>query len=520
MTQVFVRLRLTSTFALSARFKGHRADHWSSKAKKKPKDKALDHFDDFYQSVYGKGWPDIREALLQEKSKYLAVVNNFSDSERVREELESLGAIDLRSIYKVQKELLEEEEFLDEQNGKKRAPGKKQIDREMSSFLSKKQLSELESIYPADSNVEATSLREVEELKAKSLNELDENEGFDLKVTEPLQPVTLKSIESEVEIELDSSRIITPSSGLTLSALQEYIPATKLKGLEDFILESEHYSYYKQGSDFTVTIEKEPSMSIPKHLTMYTFEEMNNSRFKSAKRGSTGVVDYYLLDGGSVLPVLALDLQPGDRILDMCAAPGGKSFCAIQTLFPSLIVMNDVLPKRVKRIHEVIEQCLSALDEWGGRLLITQNDARIIEDKNVFNKILVDVPCTNDRHSLHSDDGNWFKSVYIKERLKLPELQTDILVNALKLVSVGGTVVYATCSLSPVQNDGVVQMALKKAFEEAKVVMVVKDISKGLKPLECLYNFGNYGLKYGHIVIPTMGNNWGPMYFCKMTRVK
>ena len=43
-------------------------------------------------------------------------------------------------------------------------------------------------------------------------------------------------------------------------------------------------------------------------------------------------------------------------------------------------------------------------------------------------QILVDVPCTNDRYSLHNDDGNWFKSTYIKERLKLPELQTDILV--------------------------------------------------------------------------------------------
>lgn len=46
--------------------------------------------------------------------------------------------------------------------------------------------------------------------------------------------------------------------------------------------------------------------------------------------------------------------------------------------------------------------------------------------------------------------------------------------NALKIISVGGTVVYSTCSLSPIQNDGVVGMALKKAWEDTNSIMVVK----------------------------------------------
>jgi 16S rRNA C967 or C1407 C5-methylase (RsmB/RsmF family) len=87
---------------------------------------------------------------------------------------------------------------------------------------------------------------------------------------------------------------------------------------------------------------------------------------------------------------------------------------------------------------------------------------------------LVDVPCTTDRHVLHEDDNNIFKGTRIKERLRLPELQTELLLNALKLVRIGGTVVYSTCSLSPIQNDGVVQLALKKAFEEFNIVTCVK----------------------------------------------
>lgn len=45
-------------------------------------------------------------------------------------------------------------------------------------------------------------------------------------------------------------------------------------------------------------------------------------------------LDYYLMDGGSILPVFALDLKLGDRVLDMCSAPGGKALATLQTLLP------------------------------------------------------------------------------------------------------------------------------------------------------------------------------------------
>ena len=88
-------------------------------------------------------------------------------------------------------------------------------------------------------------------------------------------------------------------------------------------------------------------------------------------------------------------------------------------------------------------------------------------------QILVDVPCTTDRHMLHENDNNIFKPSRMRERLQLPEIQSAILAHALKMIAPGGTVVYSTCSLSPIQNDGVVQMALKKTWEETQSVMVV-----------------------------------------------
>ncbi|XP_043463650.1 5-methylcytosine rRNA methyltransferase NSUN4 [Leptopilina heterotoma] len=502
------RLRSIEILPISVRFKGHSNDHWSKRDNKLGTVRALKHFDDFYKTVYGKSWNDIRKALLQEKSKYVAVVNNFSDNERICTEMECLGAIDLRAIIKVQKEILDES---DKGKSKKRLKelNRKKMQREMDSFISQQQLSELESVYPAETPA-----------GKQSLNELIDEEKFHTTEEEGLKPVSLKSISANAEIEYDTSRIISASSSLSVSSLQEFVPVTKLKGLDDWVLESEHYGYYSKGEDFTISIEEDDSFSIPEQLKLYTFEPHNFSRFRSSKRGTTGVLDYYLMDGGSILPVLALDLQLNDKFLDICAAPGGKSLVAIETLLPAMAVLNDVLPSRVTRIKEVIGTYVSNIGQWQKKIAVTTKDAREIDDMGLFNKILVDVPCTNDRHSLHVNDGNWFRNEYIRERLKLPELQSEILVNALKLVAPGGTVVYSTCSLSPIQNEGVVQMSLMKAFEEANVVAVVKDLSEGLKPFKYLYDFGKEKLKYGHLVIPTMGNNWGPMYFCKIMRIQ
>lgn len=84
------------------------------------------------------------------------------------------------------------------------------------------------------------------------------------------------------------------------------------------------------------------------------------------------------------------------------------------------------------------------------------------------------MPCTTDRHSLKDNENNIFRSNRIKERLKLPELQSELLSCGLKLLKPGGVLVYSTCSLSPIQNDGVVHMALKNICEETSMKFVVK----------------------------------------------
>ncbi|XP_071879065.1 5-methylcytosine rRNA methyltransferase l(2)10685 [Bombus fervidus] len=491
------KLKLKQIVQVSARY-AHEKIHWAKlKKRKMAKDKALEHFNEFYAGVYGDKWPNIRAALLSEESKYMAVVNNFSDAERVQHELELLGAINLRSLYNVQKENVDFFEakrvtrygkLPDKQNSKGITTSENQSEELQTTYSAN---------YPNSLNAETTELVKKDERIPTELKSIDENLN---------------------EVELDTNRIV--NSSVDLAILQEYIPATKIKGSDGWVLESDYYKFYDKANDFQINVEKEFVLPFPEYLYIYAFERENYSRFPNPKKGSTGVSDYYLFDGGSILPVLALDIQFNDIVLDMCAAPGGKALTILQTLMPRVLVANDVTESRIKRLKNVMNQYVSNMCEKENTLTITQQDARAIDENGTYNKILVDVPCTTDRHILHSDDNNIFKPSRIKERLKMPEVQSEILTTALKLVSVGGTVVYSTCSLSPVQNDGVVHVALKRAWEEHNSVMVVKDMTEALLPLRCLYDFGNIDLKYGHIVVPNLKNNWGPMYFCKMVKVQ
>lgn len=84
-----------------------------------------------------------------------------------------------------------------------------------------------------------------------------------------------------------SDRYIDPSVGV--SQLHEYVPATELKGSDDYVLESKHYSYYAADSDLDVTILKEDRLYFPDNLLLYSFEPGNVTAFPGPRRGTTGV---------------------------------------------------------------------------------------------------------------------------------------------------------------------------------------------------------------------------------------
>ncbi|NWU16259.1 NSUN4 methyltransferase, partial [Cephalopterus ornatus] len=200
--------------------------------------------------------------------------------------------------------------------------------------------------------------------------------------------------------------------------------------------------------------------SISPKIKCYTFPRGDITRFYPARPDTLGLLGYYLMDAASLLPVLALDVQWDDLVLDLCAAPGGKTLALLQTglcVSGGHLAANDVSVSRTKRLHQILHNYVPK--EVRETVSVTSCDGRDWQDVEggTFHKVLVDVPCTTDRHSAMEEENNIFHKKRTKERQMLPMLQLQLLMAGILATKPGGEVVYSTCSLSPLQNECVVE---------------------------------------------------------------
>lgn len=259
--------------------------------------------------------------------------------------------------------------------------------------------------------------------------------------------------------------------------------------------------------------------TIQTKLKCFVFPKGDITRFKPARPCSYGFLRYYLMDAASVLPVLALNVKGGDSVLDLCAGPGGKTLALLQAQTPRFLCANEWVSSRASRLKRTLNACLPKDMLTEEKLIFTSFDGRKMQniEENNFDKVLVDVPCTSDKHSL-MEENNLFSRSRMKERQGLPLSQTQLLLTALQLVRKGGQVVYSTCTLSNLQNQCVVEQAIRSAQEELGIAVEIAD----LQPFTMLYKDTFYfakGIHPGVLVLPHLTANFGPIYFCKLQRL-
>jgi len=166
---------------------------------------------------------------------------------------------------------------------------------------------------------------------------------------------------------------------------------------------------------------------------------------------------YYIQEPSAMYPAEQLNVEPGERVLDLCAAPGGKSTkLAAKLCGQGLLVANDISEERVKAL-------IYNLELAGVRNAVVTNESpeRLAEHfPGYFDKILVDAPCSGE--GMFRKDPEAVKSWGKFKSELCAGMQRGILESAHRLLKRGGRMVYSTCTFDYREDEGMIREFLKK----------------------------------------------------------
>lgn len=154
-------------------------------------------------------------------------------------------------------------------------------------------------------------------------------------------------------------------------------------------------------------------------------------------------------DEGAQVVAWTVDARPGNVVLDVCASPGGKTLLLNEALAGrGLLVAGDYRPARVRLLAATLQRA-------GGAVPVVRVDAtRPLPFSSVFDRVLVDAPCTGLGTVRRDPDVKWSRTP--ADLARFAATQRAMLASAAGVVRPGGSLVYATCSSEPEENDEVV----------------------------------------------------------------
>ncbi|KAL5206859.1 hypothetical protein ABZP36_035068 [Zizania latifolia] len=197
----------------------------------------------------------------------------------------------------------------------------------------------------------------------------------------------------------------------------------------------------------------------------------------------------------SMVPPLFLNVQPDHHILDMCAAPGSKTFQLLEMIHQSakpgllpnaMVVANDVDVQRCNLlIHHTKRMCTANLivtnheaQNFPGRNLAKFSSGTCMDESKLqrleFDRVLCDVPCSGDGTVRKAPDmwRKWNAGL----GNGLHRLQVEIAMRGIGLLKVGGRIVYSTCSMNPVENEAVVAEILRRCGDSVELLDVSAEL--------------------------------------------
>ncbi len=221
----------------------------------------------------------------------------------------------------------------------------------------------------------------------------------------------------------------------------------------------------------------------------------------------------YIQNAASWLPILALDSQPDQTVLDVCAAPGGKtSHIAACTNDNAYITANDNSRPRLAKLR-------SNLNRLGVQNVdYTLYDATQLSKKlegQQFDKILLDAPCSGEG-MMTLDSKKDFATWSVAHIKRLQQLQKRILSQAWQLLAPGGTLVYSTCTMAPEENEAVIDYLLRHN-DDAMIQLIKLDLPNRVAPVQ-QWNGKQFDptLQFAMRLIPS--SDIEAFFVCKLTK--
>ena len=188
----------------------------------------------------------------------------------------------------------------------------------------------------------------------------------------------------------------------------------------------------------------------------------------------------------------------GDRVLDLCAAPGGKSLVlASASGVDGSLVANDRSGARRARLVKVLDEHLPG--DLRKTVTVTGFDAATMckRETEAFDRVLLDAPCSSERHVIKSP---YHLSKWTEARSRqLAQSAFAMLNSAFLLLKEGGTLLYSTCALSPLENDGVIQRFMKRRGKFCELLAAEAPIGESTE--------------FGFHILPDTSDGRGPIYF-------
>lgn len=255
------------------------------------------------------------------------------------------------------------------------------------------------------------------------------------------------------------------------------------------------------------------------------YSNLFDERWQSIKESFSLEPDYaewkaggekpYFLDSASVRAAVSLPLENAMDILDLCAAPGGKTLVLASNMNSEAnLLSNERSPERKNRLANTVRDCLPPEIQERVTVICKDGAQMCLKNEEKFDAILLDAPCSSERHVLADPK---YLSEWSPSRIKtLSMAQWALLSSAWRMLRPEGYLLYSTCALSPDENDNVVAKLLKK-FDNAK--LCEPKISLNYK------NFTQSELpeyektEFGAHVLPDKAGGAGPLYFCLLQKI-